>query len=131
MELLQGNYLLYAMKHYQNPQCRGIDEFKNDLNHVKYLKRLFRKYYETKDLKTLRIRLVLNHLIVFYNVFRVDAATKILFYKVEPELWSILKTFLVYFRFLPDDYVRNVDGKDIYVPEIPINMDIANELRQI
>ena len=64
--LTDDNYVMYAMKHYTNPHCRGVDEFQEDLNRIKYLKRLIRRYISSGELKD---RLILNHIIVFYNVF--------------------------------------------------------------
>jgi hypothetical protein len=87
---------MYAIKHYDNPHCKGMDEFLDDLKRFKYLKRLFRKYNTGKDLKE---RLILNHIIVIYNLFGPEAATKMLFYKIEQKFWSQLKTFFSVFEF--------------------------------
>lgn len=103
VELNEENFLLYAIKNYDNPECKSMVEFEEDLNRFVYLKRLFRKYHKTGELKE---RLILNHLITFYNVFGVQVATKILFYKIEPELHYILKTFLVYLNYIPEEYTQ-------------------------
>ena len=87
------NFLLYAMQHYDNPQCVEVEEFNDDLKKIKYIKRLFNQYITEGVLKE---GLLLNHIIVFYNVFSVEAATRILFYKLEEEFWPMLKTFLFY-----------------------------------
>jgi len=129
-DLNNSNYLMYALKYYDNPQCVCVDEFLQDLNHIKYLKRLFKRYNTNKDVDILKIRLVLNHLIVLYNVFGVEAATRILFLKIEPELWFILKTFLVFLNYLPD-IVRGIDGKDISEASITIDVCILDELGKI
>ena len=92
-ELTEENFLLYAIKNYDNSNCRGMDEFLDDLKRFKYLKRLLRKYTAGKGLKE---RLILNHIIVIYNLFGVDAATKMLFFKIDKKFWSQLKTFLVF-----------------------------------
>jgi hypothetical protein len=76
--LTEENFTLFAMKHYDNPHCRGVNEFNDDLKKFKYLKRLFRKYRAGGGLKE---RLILNHIIVIYNLFGVDAATNMLFFK--------------------------------------------------
>mgnify|MGYP003640101670 FL=1 len=75
-------------------------------------------------------RLILNHVIVFYNVFTPEAATRILFLKIDDKFYSILKTFLVYLNYMPD-VVRGIEGKNIISSEIPIESCIANELRNI
>ena len=79
-ELTDVNLLNYAMKHYDNPECKSIEEFQEDLTRTKYIKRLFRKYKTSGELKE---RLLLNHIIIFYNVFGIEAATNILFFKIE------------------------------------------------
>ena len=89
-DLNEKNFLLYAMQHYNNPQCIEVEEFNDDLKKIKYIKRLFNQYVAEGTLKE---RLLLNHIIVFYNVFPPKAATRILFYKIEEKFWSILKTF--------------------------------------
>ena len=76
---------MYAIKHYQNPSCQGMEEFYDDMKRFKYIKRLFRKYKETGELKE---RLLLNHIIVLYNLFGADAASTLLFFKIELEYWS-------------------------------------------
>ena len=104
-ELNDANFVMYAMKHYENPQFTGIEEFHEDLNRIKYIKRLLRKYHKTNEL---RERLILNHIIIFYNVFEMEAATKMLFFRMEDKFKPLVKTFLVYLSYLPDDeaYVR-------------------------
>jgi hypothetical protein len=96
--LCPNNFVMYAMKMYSNPLCTGIDEFKEDVCRVKYIKRLLIKYKKNGDLKE---RLVLNHLIILQNVFGAEACTRILFYKLPRELHSYLKTFLDYLQYLP------------------------------
>ena len=98
-ELNSKNYVMFAMKNYDNPQCLDLDEFHSDLNRVKYLKRLFKRYVTTGDLKE---RLILNHIIVLYNVFGIVPATRLLFYKMDKEYYSLLKTFIVYLNFFPE-----------------------------
>ena len=89
-DLNDDNFLMYAMREYSNVQCTDIEEFYDDLKKIKYIKRLFNVYKNNGQLKE---RLILNHLIIFYNVFTVQAGTRILFYKIEKEFWPILKTF--------------------------------------
>jgi len=123
--LNEKNYIRYAMKNYDNPSG-GIDEFEEDMARVVYLKRLFRKYHNSG---ILRERLVLNHIITFYNVFGVEVATRLLFFRIEPELHYILKTFLVFLNYLPDGNPKFNLGLDI----IPIRLDtkIVDTLRRI
>lgn len=129
-DLNESNFLLFAAKFYDNPHCSGIDEFNEDLHHIKYIKRLFRRYRDSKNFEILRIRLVLNHLIVLYNVFGTEAATRILFLKIEPDLWYILKTFLIFLERMPD-IVVGISAKNIISVDIPIDMRIAQELRKL
>ena len=91
-KLTEENYHFYAMKHYDNPQCKGVEEFYEDLNIQKYVKRLFRRYMQNGELKE---RLILNHLIVFFNVFG-PAATRMLLFKQDEDTYPILKSFLKY-----------------------------------
>lgn len=103
--LTEENYVLYAMRAYNNPQCTSIEEFHEDLNRTKYLKRLLRRY---KTTGSLRERLILNHIIIFFNVFGVEAASRLLFFKLEEDLHPLLKTFLVYLNFLPQNSIPEV-----------------------
>ena len=96
-EITKDNWLLYAQHHYDNPTLQKEQEFYDDIKRFKYLKRLFRKYKATKNIK---IRLVLNHVIVVSNVFGVEAACTLLLYKVEKMYWSYLKSVLVYLDYL-------------------------------
>lgn len=117
-ELTEENFEIFAAKNYNNPQCVDIEEFHEDLARFKYLKRLLRKYIQTGEIQE---RLVLNHLIIIYNVFGIEAANKMAFYRIEDELWPALKTFLIYLNYLPEnDRI-----------EIPVDMKIANILRKI
>ena len=99
-ELTPENINMFAMKHYDNPSCVDEAEFLDDLKRFKYLKRLFRKYDTSGELK---VRLIVNHIIVLSNVFGVDATTTLLFFKIESNHWSLLKTFLVYLHFMPEN----------------------------
>lgn len=96
-EITKDNWLLYAQHHYDNPTLQKEQEFYDDIKRFKYLKRLFRKYKATKNIK---IRLVLNHVIVLANVFSVEAACTLLLYKVEKMYWPYLKSVLVYLDYL-------------------------------
>ena len=125
-DLNEKNFLLYAMKYYDNPQCVEVEEFNDDLKKIKYIKRLFNQYALEGVLKE---RLLLNHIIVFYNVFSVEAATRILFFKLEEEIWPMLKTFLFYLNFLPNK-IESIDGKEILTDDIPMDQGIVDSLRK-
>ena len=117
-KLTPDNIMMFAMKHYDNPSCVDSKEFLDDMKRFKYLKRLFRKYDTSKILK---IRLILNHIIVLANVFGVDASSTLLFFKIEKKHWSTLKTFLVYLNYMPEN-----DMKDIAT-----DLKVLKELREI
>lgn len=121
--LNDDNFMLYAMKAYENPQCSGIDEFHEDLNRIKYIKRLLRKY---KRDGVIRERLILNHIIIFCNVFGVQEGLRILFFRVEKDLWVELKTFLVMLNYIPDRMDGDEDFNDISIDEV-----IADKLRSL
>ena len=126
-DLNEKNFLLYAMKEYNNPQCVDVDEFNDDLKKIKYIKRLLNQYISEGNLKE---RLLLNHIIVFFNVFTTKAATRILFYKMEEEFWPMLKTFLFYLNYMPEDKIASINGREILVTDIPMDQRIIDSLRQ-
>jgi sulfur relay (sulfurtransferase) DsrC/TusE family protein len=119
------NFSLFAVKHYDNPHCHSMQEFEEDLTRIIYLKRLFKKYKRSGEL---RDRLILNHLITFYNVFGIEPATRMLFYKMDADLLPLLKTFLVYLHYLPEN-TKNIEGIDIV--EIPLENEIIEKLRSL
>lgn len=124
-DLNEKNFLLYAMKEYNNPQCVQVEEFYDDLKKVKYIKRLFNQYLNEGVLKE---RLLLNHIIVFYNVFPVRSATRILFLKIEEEFWPILKTFLVYLSYMPE-IIDSINGRAILSDDIQLDQGVVDKLR--
>jgi hypothetical protein len=125
-DLNDDNFLIYAMKCYNAPHCI-MSEFESDIKRTKYLKRLFRRYKITKSLKE---RLILNHIILLNNVFGPEATARILFYKIDERDYDILKTFLSYLNIVPE-MVYGVKSKNISVAEIPIDVNVAEILRQI
>lgn len=125
-DLTFENYMLYAMKAYDKPNIL-MSEFKEDVKRFHYLKRLFRKYRKTGDYK---VQLVLNHLIVLYNVFGPEAATRLLFYKMSKEDYSILKTYLLFLNCMPEK-VKGIRGNDIISSNIEIDSAIVESLRKI
>jgi len=124
--LTDDNFFLFAAKYYDNPGCYSMEEFQDDLNHFRYLKRLFNKYAEGGELKE---RLILNHITVIYNVFGPQAATRMLFLKLKGQ-WHYLKPFLVFLSYMPE-VVKGVDGKDIRNSDVGLDPGIVNALRKI
>jgi hypothetical protein len=104
-ELTSDNFEFYAAKHYKNPSCLDIKDFKDDLARFKYINRLLRKYENTGVLSE---RLILNHIIILYNVFDIQGATRMLFYRVSVNHWGTIKAFLLYLNYLTDDQKREV-----------------------
>jgi len=102
-ELNEDNYLLFAIKHYNNCQSTTKEDFFNDMKRFKYVKRLLKRYHNTGELKT---HLIINHVIILFNIFS-DATIPLLFFKLEEELWSYLKSFLVFLDKIPE-YPRTV-----------------------
>jgi hypothetical protein len=97
-ELNENNYILFAIKYYENPQSVTMEDFESDLKRIRYVKRLLKRYKNTRELKT---HLILNHLIILFNVFN-DAAVPLLFYNLEKELWPSIKSFLMFLNRLPE-----------------------------
>lgn len=127
-KLDEANFFLYAAKHYENPYCYDTLEFYDDLNRFKYLKRLFSRYEETGELKE---RLILNHIIVLYNIFGVEPTTRMLFLKLRGS-YHVLKPFLVFLNYMPDVVRRiGIEGKDIISSDIVMDEKIVDTLRQI
>ena len=117
-KLTSENINMFAIKHYDNPSCVDEQEFLDDMKRFKYLKRLFRKFDTTKELKS---RLIINHIIILANVFGIDAATTLLFFKIDRQHWPLLKTFLVFLHYMPE--------KDMI--DIRINQRVMGELGKI
>tara|TARA_B000000460_G_scaffold209837_1_gene157419 strand:+ start:678 stop:1076 length:399 start_codon:yes stop_codon:yes gene_type:complete len=126
-DLNDDNFLMFAMKEYNDIQCTDIEEFYDDLKKIKYIKRLFNIYKNTGQLKE---RLILNHLIVFYNVFPLQSGTRILFYKIEKSFWPMLKTFLIFLDRMPET-IDSIRGEMIRSNDIQLNDGIVTRLRSI
>ena len=116
--LTKDNYLMFAIKHYDNPQAEGKKEFYDDMKRFKYLKRLFKKYSLSGDFKD---RLILNHLIILANVFGVEESNALLFFKIEKNHWPILKSCLTYL-----DYLNETD-----VPQVKKNEKVYKHLKEL
>ena len=126
-DLNDDNFSMFAMKEYNDIQCTSIEEFYDDLKKIKYIKRLFNIYKNTGQLKE---RLILNHLIVFYNVFPIQSGTRILFYKIEKSFWPMLKTFLIFLDRMPET-VDSIRGETIRSTDIQLDEGIVTRLRTI
>jgi hypothetical protein len=124
-DLTEDTFFMYAIKHYDNPACKGLSEFNEDMKKFKYLKRLLGRYHAGKGLKD---RLIMNHIIVINNLFGPEASVKMLFYKVDKKHWPALKTFLVFLNLMPENVVLY---NDINESDVPVDMEIANVLRRI
>ncbi len=125
-DLTNDNIMIYAAKAYDKPNCI-MSEFKEDMKRFNYLKRLFKRY---RKLGELREQLVINHLVVLNNVFGPEVATRMLFFKMSKDDYSALKTYLLFLSCMPER-VRGIKGHDIISSEIPVDMTVANSLRQI
>ena len=125
-ELTNENFLMYAIKHYDNPSCSGLKEFDDDLKRLRYIKRLLGRYKATGNIKE---RLIINHLVVLYNVFGVDAATNMLFFKIQERFWPQLKPFLVFLNYMPERI--QLKGSRILGADIALDANIVDILRKI
>ena len=104
-KITSENIMMFAIKHYDNPQCEGEKEFHDDIKRFKYIKRLLRKYKETETLKE---RLLLNHIITLNNLFGPEACVTLLLFKIQREYWETLKSFLLFLNIIRDDELREV-----------------------
>jgi hypothetical protein len=119
-ELNENNFILFAIKYYENPQSVTMEDFESDLKRLRYVKRLLKRYKNTGELKT---HLILNHLIILFNVFN-DATIPLLFYSLEEELWSSIKSFLIFLNRFPE-YPRT------QIHDIEIDQDCLSQLQKI
>jgi len=119
-ELNESNYLLFAIKFYNNPQAVTRDDFEADLKRIRYIKRLLKRYKKDGELKT---HLILNHLIVLFNVFD-DATIPLLFYNLEEELWPSIKSFLVFLN-------RITEYPKTKINEIEMDSECLNQLQSL
>ena len=122
-KLTNDNFVLFAMHHYDNPQCHTTQEFEEDLKRFLYLKKLFSRYRASGEL---RERLILNHIIVLYNLFG-EETTKMLFFKIEEQDWSTLVTFLIFLERMPE----KVEDFNIVTANISLDEKVIQALRKI
>jgi hypothetical protein len=124
-KLTDENFLIYAAKCYDNPQCHSTEEFFEDLKRIKYIKKLITRYLESDDLKE---RLILNHIIILYNVFGAEHLPRILYLKMKPQ-YTYLKPFLILLNILPEKLYNIKDETVIDTDTIPLDAKIINALR--
>jgi hypothetical protein len=117
-ELNSENFELFAAKYYENPSCIDAEDFYDDVAKFKYIIRLLRRY---RDSGKIQERLVLNHIITIYNVFQLQAATRMLFYRIDEDLWPVLKTFLVFLNYIPQTQYKDIN----------VDLNIAKILNKI
>lgn len=120
-ELNEDVFELFAARHYYNPVCIDAEEFHADLKKFKYVKRLMNRFIEQGDKSDKIIHLLLNHLIVIFNVFGIDAGLKMLEYKLDERHWPVLKPFLIFLKIIPNDKYT----------QVPMNQVIVDKLRKI
>jgi hypothetical protein len=127
--LTESNFILYAAANYTNSQCYDIEEFYDDLNRFKYLKKLFSRFKEKGDLKE---RLILNHIITLYNIFEPQANTRMLFFKTDEQHWYMLKTFLLFLNYMPNAvYHIGEENRIIRNDNLPVDLRIVKALREL
>ena len=119
-ELNDDNFILFAIRNYENPQAVTKEDFDKDLNHFKYIKRLLKRYKNTGVLKT---HLLLNHFIILYNIWG-EATTPMLFFKIDKDLWSSMKAFIMFLNRFPE-YPRT------YIHDIQVDIECLKELKLI
>ena len=127
-ELNEENFLLFAIKNYENPQAVSREDFEKDLNHFRYIKRLLKRYKTTGELKT---HLLINHFIILYNIFG-EAATPMLFYKIEKSLWPAIKTFISFLDRLPEyphTDIHDIEMDEVCLRELQGVTDASEEIR--
>jgi hypothetical protein len=122
-KLTEDTFIPFAMRHYENQQCHSIEEFEDDLKRFLYLKKLFTRYKLSGEL---RERLIVNHIVILYNLFG-NAATKMLFHKIDPDQWSYLITVLIFLNRMPE-YVPEYS---LRMTDIPLDQMIVNALRNL
>lgn len=124
--LTDENFMIYAMKCYDSPNCI-MSEFEEDLKRIKYVKRLIKRYKTTGELKE---RLILNHIIILSNVFGTKNAVRMLFYRLDEQDYQILKTFLMFLGYMPD-IVNGIKGKNIHSYDVSVDLFVGKRLRDI
>jgi hypothetical protein len=119
-ELNEDNFILFAIKHYENPQAVTEDDFYDDMKRFKWIKRLLKKYKVNGEMN---IHLLINHFLILYNIFG-DAATPLLFFKIDAEYWSFIKTLIIYLGRFPE-YPKTK------LHDIPVDIDCLSHLNEL
>lgn len=125
-DLNNENFLLYAIKAYDRPNCI-MSEFEEDIKRFDYLKRLIYRYREYGELKE---RLIINHIIILSNVFGPECAARMLFFRLDETSYPIIKTVLIFLNIMPE-IVKSINGKHIYSSDIPLDNTLVKVLRNI
>ena len=112
-QITSTNFMMYAIKHYENPQCEGEKEFHDDMKRFKYIKRLLKKYKMSGELKE---RLLINHIIILRNLFGNEACVTLLLFKTQKEYLSTLRSFLFFLNMIREDELTDIES-DSYVLE--------------
>jgi hypothetical protein len=120
MKLTEENFVMFAIKHYDNPGCRGVKDLENDLKRIRYVKRLLRRYAKSKTISDEHLHFMVNHIVILHNLFGF-AMMPMLFFKIEQKFWPQLKTFLVFLNLLPENEYT----------EIPLDPTIIAKLRKV
>lgn len=123
-KLNRDNFILYAMGNYTNPDCIGMSEFTEDLSKIKYVKRLLKKYVRSRRIRPI---LLLNHLVVMGNVFGRTPISRMLFYKLEPDVYPALKTVLLYLDYIEENSI--FDG--LVISDIALDQNLADTLKRL
>ena len=119
-ELNDDNFILFAIKNYENPQAVTRDDFEKDLKHFKYIKRLLKRYRSNGELK---VHLLINHFIILYNIFG-EATTPMLFFKIDEDLWPVMKAFVIFLNRFPE-YPKT------HIHDVPVDLDCLKELNRV
>lgn len=123
-QLTRDNFMLYAMGNYTNPECTGMNEFSEDISKIKYVKRLLKKYVRSRRIRPI---LLLNHLVVMGNVFGRTPTSRMLFYKLEPDVYPALKTVLLYLDYIEENSI--FDG--LVISDIELDQNLADTLKRL
>jgi len=126
-KLTNENYLVFCAQHYNGKRYYTTEEFVEDLNRVKYIKKLITRYIENNDLKE---RLILNHIIILNNCFGPDVLCKILYLKLKHQM-RFIKPFLILLNVLPDKIYNVGDEETIDTDLIEMDNLIITKLRKV
>jgi hypothetical protein len=126
VELTDATFDVYAKHHYKNEYCMSIEEFYKDLSRIKYIRNLIKRYIDNDDLKE---RLLLNHLVALGNVFSIESVVKMVFFRLEEEMWPTIKPFLEYLNYMPE--VVSIRGYYIHTSDVPIDLNVKDKLNNL